>query len=116
MEHIFNLRILCQKNDQKPLYHNFIDFKKAFDRVWQEGLCAILRKFKVSRGVVNAIEALYKASQSAVMCGDQISEWFHTSVGVRQGCLLLPTIFNIFLEHIMAEALDGFEGSVKIGG
>ena len=35
-EQIFNLRILCKKylQPQQDLYHVFIDFKKAFDRVW----------------------------------------------------------------------------------
>ena len=35
-EQIFNLRILCEKyiQHQQDLYHVFIDFKKAFDRVW----------------------------------------------------------------------------------
>ena len=39
-EQIFNLRILCEKNlqHQQNLYHVFIDFKKAFDRVWHEAL------------------------------------------------------------------------------
>ena len=34
-EQIFNLRILCDKyiQHQQDLYHAFIDFKKAFDRV-----------------------------------------------------------------------------------
>ena len=37
-EQIFNLRILCEKylQHQQNLYHVFIDFKKAFDRVWHE--------------------------------------------------------------------------------
>ena len=34
----------------------------------------------------------------------------------RQGYLLSPTLFNIFLERIMCEALDDHEGSVSIGG
>ena len=39
-EQIFNLCILCEKYlpHKQDLYHVFIDFKKAFDRVWQQ-LC-----------------------------------------------------------------------------
>ena len=39
-EQIFNLRILCEKylQHQQDLYHVFIDFKKAFDRVWHTAL------------------------------------------------------------------------------
>ena len=80
--------MLCEKfrTDQKPLFHNFIDFKKAFDRVWQEGMCGIMRMFNISKGIVNAIEALYEASKSAVLVGEELSDWFCTRVGVRQGC------------------------------
>ena len=110
-EQIFNLRILGEKYLQhlQNLYHVFIDFKNAFDRVWHEALWATLRKYNAS--IIRAIENLYDKAQSAVLFNGSTGEWFRTTVGVQQRCLLSPTLFNIFLERIMCEALDDHEGS-----
>ena len=44
---------------------------------------------------------------------NNIGEWFRTTTGVCQGCLFSPTLFNIFLERIMADALGDDEGTVR---
>ena len=117
-EQIFNLRIFCEKylQHQQNLYHVFIDFKKAFDRVWLAALWATMRKYNINASIIRAIENLYDKAQSAVLFNGSTGDCFRTTVGVRQGCLLSPTLFNIFLERIMCEALDDHEGSVSIGG
>ena len=69
----------------------------------------------INASIIRAIENLFDKAHSAVLFNGS-SGCFRTTVGVRQGCLLSPTLFNISLERIMCEALDDHEGSVSIGG
>ncbi|WP_419627967.1 RNA-directed DNA polymerase, partial [Thiolapillus sp.] len=118
IEQIFNLRILCEKylQHQQDLYHVFIDFKKAFDRIWHAALLATMKKYNTSTNLIRIIKNLYDKATSAVLFNSSIGDWFRTTVGVRQRCLLSPTLFNIFLERIMTDALEDHEGTVSIGG
>ena len=54
--------------------------------------------------------------QQPVQMNGSIGEWFRTTVAVRQGCLLSPTLFNIFLERIMYDAQEEHVGKVSVGG
>ena len=59
-EQIFSLRILCDKylQHQQDLCHVFIDFKKAFDRVWRAALWATMKKYNISTNLIRVIKTL----------------------------------------------------------
>ena len=115
-EQIFNLRILCEKSlqHQQNLYHVFIDFKKAFERVWHETLWATMRKYNINASIIRAIEI------QSVWQGPECSpvQWQQRRMVQNYSrsptMVLLSPTFNIFQERIMCEALDDHEGSVSI--
>ena len=86
----------------------------AFDRVWHAVLRATMKKYKISTNLIQVIKNLYNKATSAVLFNSSIEDWFRTTVGVRQGCLLSPTLFNKFLERIMTDALEVHKGFVSI--
>ena len=117
-EQIFNLRILCERylQHQHDLYHVFFDFKKVFHKVWHVALWTTMRLYNINANLINAIQNLYDKATGAVCFNGSTGDWFRTTVKVRQGCLLSPTPFNIFLEIIMADALEDHKSTVSIGG
>ena len=102
--------------NNKDVYHNFIDFKKAFDRVWHKGLWQSMYNFGISQDIIEIIKSLYSSSTSAVLINNVTGSFFNTTVGVRQGCLLSTVLFNIFLEQIMIKTLDEYTSTISIGG
>ena len=64
-----------------------------------------MRKYNISANLVHTTEQLYDKATSAAQMNGSMGEWYRTTVGVRQGCLLSSTLFNIFLERIMSDAL-----------
>ena len=55
---IFNLRILCEKyfQHQQDLYHVYIHFRKAFDRVWHAALWETMKKYNISANLIRVIK------------------------------------------------------------
>ena len=77
-EQIFNLSILYERylQHQQDLYHVFMDFKKAFDRVWHAALWATMKKYNISTNLIQVIKNLYNEATSAVLFNGSMGDWF----------------------------------------
>ena len=118
-EQITNIRNITEKirDSQGYVFHNFIDFEKAFDRVWHKALWHTMKKFNIGKHLTELIKEFYEKAVTKIMTGNgQFGEWFKASVGVRRGCILSPILFNVFLERIMLDTLEGFDGGIRCGG
>ena len=60
---------------QQDLYRVFIDFKKAFDRVWNAALWATLKKYNISTNLIQVIKYLHEKATSAVLSNSSIGDW-----------------------------------------
>ena len=75
-----------------------------------------MHKYNVGANLNTVLKDLYGKATSAVLFNGRTGDWFPTSVGVRQGCLLSPTLFNVFLEKILIDVLENQDGTVSTGG
>lgn len=101
-DNIFNLASIVHWNfkEKKKTYAFFVDFKAAFDRVPRGALIYKLQALGISTKVVNLIQNVYRNTKSAVWTGSELSESFETYTGVKQGCLLSPLLFTLFLNDL----------------
>ena len=113
---IFCLRQLQEKctEQDRPLYIVFVDFTKAFDTVGRTGLWQLLRKYGCPEKFSTMIEALHTGMMANVSVGGEVSETFGVTNGVKQGCVLAPTLFSIFLSAMLVEAFRGMGDGVYI--
>ena len=68
----------------------------------------------VDQVLVDLIENMYKQAECAVVINGKITDWFQVVTGVRQGCLLSPSLFNLFLEFVMKD-LRNLDNGIQIG-
>ena len=103
----------CTEQD-RPLYMVCVDFSKAFDSVGRTGLWQLLRKYGCPEKFKTMIEALHTGMMANVTVGGEVSESFNVINGVKQGCVLAPTLFSIFLSAVLDEAFRDMGDGVYI--
>ncbi|OIR56586.1 MAG: uncharacterized protein A8A55_2666 [Amphiamblys sp. WSBS2006] len=87
----------------------FLDFKKAYDTVPQQGLFEKMQvRYGISRDsrLSSFLASLYEGSGIRIRVNGVISERITTSRGLRQGCPLSPILFNMYIDDL----LDGTRG------
>ena len=108
IDQIFAIRVLAEKAREfnTPLFLSFVDLRKAYDSVNREALWMVLRrKYHLPEKVNRILQALHRGTKGAVRVYGRISAEFPIKSGVRQGDVLAPTLFNLFLDAVISAVL-----------
>ena len=78
-------------------------------------LWKILKEMGIPDHLTCLLRNLYAGQQTTVRTGHGTSDWFQIRKGVHQGCILSPSLFNLYVEYIMQNAgLDEAQTGIKI--
>lgn len=116
IDHINSLRIIVEQSAELrvPLYLIFIDFQRAFDSIHQSAIWQALTCKGVPPKIIRLIKALYDNSRCRVLHEGLKSNQIDINVGVRQGCILSPLLFNIVLDLVLAQSI-AIDGGINLG-
>ena len=117
VDRILALRVLVERRLEfrQGLLAAYVDLKKAFDSVNREVLWELLRLRGIPAGILRLIAGLYSNTESAVKSEGGTSSFFPVSSGVRQGCVLAPTLFNTCMDWVLGRAVGQSLCGVSIG-
>jgi Reverse transcriptase (RNA-dependent DNA polymerase) len=104
LDNIFILRTLIDKarssSVKKKLYVCFVDFKKAFDTVPRELLWTRLSKIGIQGTMLQAIKSMYNDVTACVKTPSGMTDFFPSTMGVKQGCPLSPSLFGFYIDGL----------------
>ena len=83
----------------------------------QNKLWKILKETGIPDHLTCLLRNLYAGQEATVRTGHETTDWFQRGKGLRQGCILLPCLFNFYAEYVMRNAgLEEAQAGIKIAG
>ena len=110
---------LCQMVAQRQgesTYVGFLDISKAYDTVWRDGLWSKMREIGVGGEMLGVLKGMYADVSAFVKGVGRPSEEFAIANGVRQGSVLSPLLYNVFINGLIRELRSNACVGVEVQG
>jgi hypothetical protein len=117
-EALFALNVMSQRclDINQDVFMCFIDYNKAFDKVRHDHLIRLLTEKNLDKRDIRLIANMYYNQKAVVRVENNTTEEIEIKRGVRQGCILSPTLFNLYSEDVMNRTLSEQSVGIKING
>lgn len=94
-------RLIYYTDKGSNVYCSFLDASKAFDRLVHASLFLKLLQRQVPLVFLNIIIAWYSSLECRVRWGETMSDWFIIEAGVRQGGVLSPIFYCLYVDDLV---------------
>ena len=103
-DHLLIVRFIIDKyvkNGGKYLFTCFVDLKKAYDMVPRAKLFyTLLKEYEIGGNFLKILQEIYTNNKIFIKTAEGLLQPITTSIGVKQGCVFSPVLFNIFINKI----------------
>ena len=113
---VFAARQLQEKCQEQEvdLYTAFVDLTKVFDTISRNGLWSIMSKFGCPDRFITLVCQFHDSIQAQVIDKGESSIPFPVTNGVKQGCLLAPTLFSMTFTAMLTDAFQDSDHGIDI--
>ena len=105
MDQMFAVRQVCNKYlaNVKDSFWEFMDLEKSYEMTDRHSMWHIVGVYGVGGKLLNAAQSFYANGISCFWVGMDAGEWFPDDVGLRQGCVMSPRLFNVYMDGVKRE-------------
>ena len=91
-----------------------MDLEKAYDRVVREELWQVLSVYGLDNQLIQRVKSLHYNIKACVRVGGDLTDWFDITKGVRQGCVMSQSLFNLYMDSCINKLAED-ECGTRIG-
>ena len=89
-----------RKKDKKSTYTAMVDFSKAYDKIDRHHLWEKVSSTGIRGNMLRALRAIYSNVECSVKVNGHLTDSFKVLSGLKQGCLLSTTLFNLYINDL----------------
>ena len=106
------------KNEQTQhglTFTAFIDIRKAYPTMYRPAMLTKLKKAGINGYLFRAVESMYHTVESYIQVDDAASDKYQIETGLREGSVLSPILYSVFINDLLTEIYNAGEGACIAG-
>ena len=108
LDHLTTLSSIIdiRKKSKKSTFCAFLDFSKAYDHIPRDLLWSKLHDLGIKGNFLKCLIAMYANVSCCLRINGKLSGWFPVDIGLKQGCILSPLLFSLYINDLVKEIKD----------